>query len=93
MSDGPLDVTKFAFRLNDDHNRVMLEFQAEKAFRDKNHKLAAAYAQAAGLYAVANAVRLLQMDGAVTVAIQQEKDEVFAVALEKAKATEDDEHD
>ena len=49
----PLDVTEFRFRDDNMHNARMLEFQAEQAFMEKMPTLAAAFAQAAGMYALA----------------------------------------
>jgi hypothetical protein len=50
----PLDVTDFRFRSANNHNRDMLEYQAEKAFKAGAFSQAAAFAQAAGLYAIAS---------------------------------------
>ena len=52
-SEDPKNVTDFRFRADNAHNRDMLEYQAEKAHLAKDFPLAAAYAQAAGLYAIA----------------------------------------
>lgn len=56
----PKDVTDFRFRSENDHNRDMLEYQAEKAFVAGALTAAAAYATAAGLYAVAAAIGRLE---------------------------------
>jgi hypothetical protein len=49
----PKDVTDFRFRSNNCHNRDMLEYQAEKAFKAGAFDLAAHLAIAAGLYMLA----------------------------------------
>lgn len=50
----PYDVTDFRFRTVNYHNRAMLEYQAEKAFMAGDKPLAAAFAQAAAMYAIAS---------------------------------------
>lgn len=52
----PMDVTEFRFRSSNAHNRDMLEYQSEKAFKAGAFELSAAFAQAAAQYTVAEAI-------------------------------------
>lgn len=50
------DVTQFRFRASNAHNRDMLEYHAERAALTGDMALAAAFTQAAGLYAICEAL-------------------------------------
>jgi len=84
MSDDDLKEFRFSPDRTNAGIRYMLEHHAEKAFKKKDRALAAAFAQAAGLYAVATAMDHLFDNETLEVALQQNTDAPLVVKLEKA---------